>query len=464
MDGMRPWLLALLLVAHAAALDQSATTSFATTETTSESGITQTSGVTTSVTTEDRGDETTPGQEGPEGGSGGGSEGEGKGEGDDGGGEGGGGGGGGGGDGEGGGGVKRATTPESPPTTTTSPVSQRSEDPVWEIRHLLPEAKMENNSVVDVTVQVGTTALLPCKFRSLAEQQVSWFRRRDWHILTTGVFTYTTDQRFTVLHPRDSEDWTLQIKYTTIRDNGTYECQLSTGTGVTSQFVNMRVVQPLAVILSGDLHVQRGSTIRLECTIKQQSPNPSSYIFWYHDYNMLNYDTRRGGINVTTRPGPRETYSILTVSDAREADSGNYTCSAPNTRPASVSVFVYDGDNTAAIQRRKSGARSVFQTTQHLLLLVFSASVVTALASALTSPSGRSPSSPLTLIASNTTASSSSDSSTITKDAPLTLSATGAWRLARRPSIRTSSWTTPKRTAGPITSSSLHYVCSDWLR
>lgn len=58
-------------------------------------------------------------------------------------------------------------------------------------------------------------------------QQVSWIRRRDWHILSSGVFTYTNDERFQILHAEGSDDWTLQIKYVQKRDNGTYECQVS---------------------------------------------------------------------------------------------------------------------------------------------------------------------------------------------------------------------------------------------
>ncbi|KAE8745498.1 hypothetical protein FOCC_FOCC007759 [Frankliniella occidentalis] len=54
---------------------------------------------------------------------------------------------------------------------------------------------------------------------------VTWVRRRDWHILTSGISTYTNDERFQVLHPEGSDDWTLQIKYVQRRDNGTYECQ-----------------------------------------------------------------------------------------------------------------------------------------------------------------------------------------------------------------------------------------------
>lgn len=58
--------------------------------------------------------------------------------------------------------------------------------------------------------------------------QVSWVRRRDWHILTSGVFTYTNDERFQVAHTEGADDWTLQIKYVQKRDNGTYECQVGT--------------------------------------------------------------------------------------------------------------------------------------------------------------------------------------------------------------------------------------------
>ncbi|XP_076030364.1 uncharacterized protein LOC143018660 [Oratosquilla oratoria] len=156
----------------------------------------------------------------------------------------------------------------------------KGEDPVWKIRHLLPEVEIDPRLIHNVTVQVGTSAQLPCSFRKDyleevkrqhiekqrqlrkqqqqqlqqqqqryhdglvdlhdivfetpeiheeetfdAEHQVSWFRRRDWHILTTGIFTYTTDERFEVIHPPDSGDWTLQIRYATARDSGMYECQ-----------------------------------------------------------------------------------------------------------------------------------------------------------------------------------------------------------------------------------------------
>lgn len=56
--------------------------------------------------------------------------------------------------------------------------------------------------------------------------QVSWVRRRDWHILSSGVFMYTNDDRFHVLHADNADNWDLQIKYVQKRDAGSYECQV----------------------------------------------------------------------------------------------------------------------------------------------------------------------------------------------------------------------------------------------
>lgn len=53
-------------------------------------------------------------------------------------------------------------------------------------------------------------------------------RKRDLHILTSNIYTYTGDQRFSVIHPPNSEDWDLKIEYVQPRDSGIYECQVNT--------------------------------------------------------------------------------------------------------------------------------------------------------------------------------------------------------------------------------------------
>lgn len=66
--------------------------------------------------------------------------------------------------------------------------------------------------------------------------QVSWIRKRDLHILTVGILTYTNDQRFQSLHTDGSDEWTLKITSPQTRDSGIYECQVSTEPKISQAF------------------------------------------------------------------------------------------------------------------------------------------------------------------------------------------------------------------------------------
>ncbi|CAH1397321.1 unnamed protein product [Nezara viridula] len=76
--------------------------------------------------------------------------------------------------------------------------------------------------------------------------------------------------------------------------------------------------------------------------LSRASPTPPQYVLWYHNSKMINYDTTRGGVQVRTEQG-QKTESHLTIHEAKDSDSGNYTCSASNTQPAYIHVFVSDG-------------------------------------------------------------------------------------------------------------------------
>ncbi|KAI5642967.1 immunoglobulin domain-containing protein [Phthorimaea operculella] len=132
-----------------------------------------------------------------------------------------------------------------------------------------------------------------------------------------------------------------------------FEEEVSTRTGMVSHYVRLQIVVPEAFILgSGEHHVDMGSVIHLICIV-EKSPTPPQYVFWYHNDRMINYDATRGGITVETEPGAR-TQSRLTVRGATLKDSGNYTCSASNTEPASIHVFVSEGIETEPGARTQS--------------------------------------------------------------------------------------------------------------
>ncbi|XP_057368316.1 fibroblast growth factor receptor-like 1 isoform X2 [Daphnia carinata] len=201
----------------------------------------------------------------------------------------------------------------------------------------------------NVTVLVGRTANLHCRVRYLGNRTVSWIRHRDVHILTVGRYTYASDQRFSIVKTRPSEDWTLQIKFTQARDAGLYECQISTQPH-RSQFIRLNVVAPKAVILGGpEFHVDVGSHVNLTCIV-QYSPEPPEYVFWHHHDQELRHDSSRGGVAIVTDKTNQVTSTSLLLRQVRLSDSGKYSCTPSNADPASVTLHVLQGERPAAMQ------------------------------------------------------------------------------------------------------------------
>ncbi|XP_051175576.1 cell adhesion molecule DSCAML1-like [Leptopilina boulardi] len=200
----------------------------------------------------------------------------------------------------------------------------------------------------NVTALVGKTTQLNCRVRNLEDRTVSWIRHRDIHLLTVGIDTYTSDQRFVASNYPRTEDWTLQIKYPQPRDSGTYECQVST-TPPIGHSMHLAVVEPITTIVgSPEMYINKGSTMNLTCVVRH-SPEPPSSIFWTHNHEEINYDSPRGGVSVITEKGEITT-SYLLIQRAQSTDSGEYTCHPSNANRQTISVHVLNGEHPAAMQ------------------------------------------------------------------------------------------------------------------
>ncbi|XP_022131172.2 hemicentin-2-like [Pieris rapae] len=214
----------------------------------------------------------------------------------------------------------------------------------------LGQPYFDNSTKREATAAVGQPAYLHCRVRNLADRAVSWIRKRDLHILTVGVHTYSSDARFAALHADGSDEWTLRVSPAQPRDSGVYECQVSTEPKISLSF-RLTVVVSKAEILSGpELFVRAGSDINLTCVAKH-APDPPSFIYWYRGEQVVNY-AQRGGISVETEQRTRT--SRLLIARAAPHDSGNYTCAPSSSESASVIVHVLSGERPAAMQSSSS--------------------------------------------------------------------------------------------------------------
>ncbi|XP_065206254.1 zwei Ig domain protein zig-8-like [Planococcus citri] len=256
-------------------------------------------------------------------------------------------------------------------TITSNTLSEENVTPATLMTFELQDPYFDTTSSRNVTVIVGKSAYLPCKVKRLGGKSVSWIRHRDLHILTVGKYLFTTDERFQALHKDGSDEWILFIKYAQIRDSGIYECQISTQP-VRSIFVNLNVVEPVAEISGApEIFVSQSSNIFLTCTIKY-SPEPPSFIRWYHNERIINYDSPRGGVNVITEKGDI-TISYLIIQKSQITDSGRFYCCPSNARKASVMVHVVQADSPAAMQKSSTSFQNpsihMFMTICSLLFI-----------------------------------------------------------------------------------------------
>jgi len=186
--------------------------------------------------------------------------------------------------------------------------------------HSQPEVDLSRPPVLgthhqlNISVPVGATARLSCTVNNVENQGVSWIRLSDYRILTNGLITFTTDKRIDMIHSAEGSEWTLRIHRVVEDDQGGYQCQAATSSGVRTLSSWLWVHQPRAAILgSREKHVDLGDSITLACELRDNVGTPE-FVFWYHNATMINF-----------LPG------ITVITDIIGPDPTSLWVAAPNT-------------------------------------------------------------------------------------------------------------------------------------
>ncbi|KAJ0171845.1 hypothetical protein K1T71_012608 [Dendrolimus kikuchii] len=213
-----------------------------------------------------------------------------------------------------------------------------------------------------VVAQIGTTAVLHCEVSDITENTVTWIRRKDYSLLSVGLVTYSADSRFFSAHGRHVKDWALHIRFATSVDGGYYECQVPTHPPTSIFFKLVLVAAYAEIVGESEKIIHEGSMLRLVCVVKR-STEPPSYVFWYFENRMINYD-----LNGVSVHNGRQT-SELVIGKAEPRHAGNYTCVPANAKATSVTVHVVQSETPAAMQHGNNSSASV-QEIQLLLLFI----------------------------------------------------------------------------------------------
>ncbi|CAL4119805.1 unnamed protein product, partial [Meganyctiphanes norvegica] len=184
---------------------------------------------------------------------------------------------------------------------------------------------------------------------------VSWYRKKgsEIQLITFGFISYHNDDRFSLTYEHPG-NWRLQIQYVQDRDEGTYECQVSSHPPLI-RVIHLTVVAIHILDDRGEIirekFYQSGSTIELQCKVKDVPTATSLNLSWHRGLQTLNYDATRGGVSVKTELRGTIARSWLRVSDVRPKDSGTYFCNVTSLTAAGVQIHVVPDEHPAAIQR-----------------------------------------------------------------------------------------------------------------
>nr|CAH0106206.1 unnamed protein product [Daphnia galeata] len=262
-------------------------------------------------------------------------------------------------------------------------------------------------TTADISVQVGSNAILPCRVRQAGNRSVSWVRKGDGHLLAVGDDTFINDGRFQAQRIASSDTWTLQIRSVQLSDAGDYECQVSSNEPKISRIVHLRAVgkmeslfvyityspfdsfallnmarqqsikKPVVNIKGApDMYVKNGSPVTLHCQMSSFLISPThvewrlngsllAQVKYHHQYNQKGNGESNwivgavtddlGRTTILARIGNDSLRLTLALPSVSPDDSGQYLCSPSNMAPVSASLHVVIGEHPAAMQHGDNG-------------------------------------------------------------------------------------------------------------
>ncbi|XP_052856357.1 uncharacterized protein LOC128264732 isoform X2 [Drosophila gunungcola] len=237
--------------------------------------------------------------------------------------------------------------------------------------------------VLNITVQMGNHAYMPCQIHRLSDKPVSWVRMRDNHIISVDETTFIADERFQSIFQEDHDyTWSLQIKYAQPSDAGWYECQMATEPKLSAK-VHLQIVRPKTELIGDQSRfVKAGSKVALHCIVRG-TLDPPKYIIWFRGQKKISESDERTGWytqldrNIFGTVGDNQnTIGSLIIPLVRKEDSGNYTCQPSNSVSVSVDLHVLSGEYSAsaimstAARTTPPGGRSTYRSPLGLLGLL----------------------------------------------------------------------------------------------
>ncbi|XP_056022154.1 protein CEPU-1-like [Ostrea edulis] len=229
--------------------------------------------------------------------------------------------------------------------------------------------------VINITVVVGKTAILPCSVEFLGEHKVVWTDEFST-LLTFDINRIIDDDRIGIDRPYN-KDWNLIIHDVRVKDRGRYICQINTHP-IKTKPVELNVLVPPQILNENDDGSRReilskeGETVNVICNV---SGIPPPSVKWYRRPLEDTLGSKKERIvseldrpkdrqrepciyTVHDEPGIGMEGEILVIHNVSRYCDGIYQCVASNDVPPAVemetAVFVEFQPEVNLINKRIS--------------------------------------------------------------------------------------------------------------